>query len=290
MVLTLGDVIDGNSLLKDTLALPEDNPLRKWQVTDVVLIDKDPFQRAVLAELPPDRAATQRRLAALSLLQRLLEQEVGAPRTLIAQPREFDTRFMGVVNGVLALKDGAVVSTCYGKSKFSDALTTMDGLKTYLQDRLGDLSLLQVTTLDLSGNELLNEDLPYVCDVVNALQCPVVKLRSNRFGMGQPSTELNSPVHYLASMAASAYVRFVDIVGNYVVGVEWAPAYQRFANPTTWHKLVYIPLVWLKGHDWTKPDICGQYVTAAKDCHEDFYWANLSDPVFSRSDPLPALN
>ncbi|XP_004365001.1 hypothetical protein CAOG_00130 [Capsaspora owczarzaki ATCC 30864] len=285
MVRTLADIIDNNVVLKATLKLPPDSEMRQWPVVDVALIDWAVMQQALLDELQKEPSATSKRLAAIALLQRLLEQEMGGLSTG-PQIREPKTRFKGVVNGVLSLKDGSVQSAASSEGRSTQVFAPIDKLLGHLEDRLGNLARLEIVTLDLSGNDLRNSDMPYIVKLVQALKCPVIKLRSNRLGMGIPTKEENTPVHYLASLAAEEFVRFVDIVGNYVAAVDWAPAYQQYANETTWNKLVYIPLSWLEDHKWSEPDICGQYVESAKNCHKKFYWANLSDPVFTRHDSL----
>ncbi|KJE97860.1 hypothetical protein CAOG_07942 [Capsaspora owczarzaki ATCC 30864] len=292
---TLGDVIDQHLILSSILNLPADHEIRKWPVADVALVDWPVMQQLLNEELPvDDKPATKaKRLVAFNLLQHLLDQAtIGAP-PVVPHLRESDTptRFKGVVNGVLSLTNGAVLSAAAVVDSSTQPFASMDLLQQYLEDRLGNLARLEIVTLDLSGNDLRNSDMPYIVTLVQALKCPVVKLRSNRLGMGVPTTDNNSPVHYLVSLAAEKYVRFLDIVNNYVSAVDWDPAYRQFTsnNETTWRKLVYLPLSWVSTHKW-QSSICGEHTDAAMDCHNKFYWAGLTDPVFTRSDQLPELN
>ncbi|KJE90959.1 hypothetical protein CAOG_02178 [Capsaspora owczarzaki ATCC 30864] len=181
----------------------------------------------------------------------------------------------GVVNGhILDLSNGFVSSSALALPGAIAASELKQHVETLLAN---DASVREISTLDLSGNELRNSDMQYLAQVVQILpSCKAVKLRRNRFGYGMPDASLLAELRKIVEQKS---VLFVDVAGEMFTGSDWARLFSDWTKDL-WEKLVFLPLVWLRDHNWSNPDICGSFETASRDCHERYYRSKEHEPNF----------
>ncbi|KJE90581.1 hypothetical protein CAOG_01877 [Capsaspora owczarzaki ATCC 30864] len=191
-----------------------------------------------------------------------------------------------VVDGVLNLSSGRVNPSYAKHLRESNALVNVDKLLEFLQ--LKQLDSGEVVTLDLSTNELPDEDLEFIAPIVQHLQCNVINLSFNRFGAAAERADLtNNPrktvVEQIRRFVMLPSVRFVNLVGNYLTASDWLDWFQDLPAEA-WDKIVFIPLVWVRDHVWDGSDIAGEHWRRSKDCHDFFYYSGTANPVFTTRD------
>ncbi|KJE91083.1 hypothetical protein CAOG_02272 [Capsaspora owczarzaki ATCC 30864] len=262
---TLYDLATSNPVIGTVLKLEANSPPGSWPVVGAMQIPRSALFN-ILFELCDVTSHNMRHVVCELMLDLIYAR--------FEEPSSKSTQDVAVVGNCLDIS-GRVSSS---ELPLRPGSISAKELECYIQKLLPDArSAYAVTTLILSDNELRNPDMAYAAAAVQLLPlCRAVKLRRNRFGYGTPDRAM---IAELRKIVENESVRFVDVAGEMFTGSDWQEAFSDWPE-ALWQKLVFIPLVWLKGHNWNNPDICGPFVAASRACHERYYASNEPEPIF----------
>lgn len=163
-----------------------------------------------------------------------------------------------------------------------------DRLERYTKtEKTPNLKALNVVTLDLSFNELVNEDLGSIIPLVMELECPVVKLRFNRLGVSGSEREYKSANEAIEKLLKLPFIRFIDISGNNIIDINNKPFFDDLSDEKLC-KLIFVLKPWLQGLGWR--DMIENETRAklvfATHC---LYFSEGDDPFFKHGPALDLL-
>lgn len=160
-----------------------------------------------------------------------------------------------------------------------------DRLERYTKtEQTSNLKALFVVTLDVSFNELMNEDMPFIISLVKELECPVVKLRFNRLGVNASGHNYDLVNLAIQELLEHSFTRFIDISGNNMVDINNKPFFQNLTEKQL-SKLIFVHRPWLSSLTWRtlieNPQKEGIVFAAHR-----FYYSEGDDPFFKQGQTL----
>eukprot|EP00029_Vermamoeba_vermiformis_P007682 TRINITY_DN3390_c0_g1_i1.p2 TRINITY_DN3390_c0_g1~~TRINITY_DN3390_c0_g1_i1.p2 ORF type:complete len:246 (+),score=8.34 TRINITY_DN3390_c0_g1_i1:2-739(+) len=138
----------------------------------------------------------------------------------------------------VTLRDCIVGASASKSFKLPAYLISVDKLADYVKENYSPPA---IKVLDLSLNNLVDEEGPYITSLVKMLpNCAVVDLSSNRFQ--------GKETGWLIDILKMAQVEVVNISGG-SIGTEDCKALLQHTKEFL-KKLIFIPEYWLKGEGW----------------------------------------
>jgi hypothetical protein len=172
---------------------------------------------------------------------------------------------------LLDLSRSKVISKRFARfTHLTDEIPTAE-----LAARFKGKDLAYVQRIDLSSNDLLDEDMPIIVDFIKSAlpNCANVDLSNNRFHGYDPTLQA-ALYKSLTELLRQEKIQFVDICGNALASVDGAPFFKRLSeSPKLFSKLIWIPMLWVEAGRWKSvvPDSPHGLHERIIDAHRGFY-------------------
>jgi len=166
-----------------------------------------------------------------------------------------------VMAAVLDLKE-RVISDRF--SSVNKRLIPSSQLETTMTLQYGKTTLDQIEFVDLSNNNLLDSDLPFIERfVTNCLpNCTILRLSGNRI-VGDAQS-----IAALKVLLSQPSISYVDITGNALAALSQIEFFTQLQPH--FNKLIWIPKRWLEHTSWHAM-VASADVTTVVDAHEAFF-------------------
>lgn len=112
-------------------------------------------------------------------------------------------------------------------------------------------SPLNITTLDLSNNYLVNSDLKYVLDLAEWTHCKVLKIRLNYIQNIEEAPDASDIIKTFKTILGLEHIQYFDITQNPFASVTNARFFDGLLE-NDFKKLIFIPKKWLVDDSWQK--------------------------------------